>query len=153
MTSSGAPSNGLGPGRRAPRISAAPSPRCRRPPNTISAASTSPRATGLRPSTPSSPMPMMDSQRGDAAVSRGSGSGFCMPRILILGGTTEARMLGERLARRSDLDVTLSLAGRTRSPVPHAVPIRVGGFGGVVGLADYLAEERIDVLIDATHPY
>jgi precorrin-6A/cobalt-precorrin-6A reductase len=76
-----------------------------------------------------------------------------MPRILILGGTTEARMLGERLARRGDLDVTLSLAGRTRSPVPHAVPIRVGGFGGVVGLADYLAEERIEVLIDATHPY
>jgi precorrin-6A/cobalt-precorrin-6A reductase len=76
-----------------------------------------------------------------------------MPRILILGGTTEARMLGESLAGRGDLDVTLSLAGRTASPVPHAVPIRVGGFGGVAGLADYLAKERIDVLIDATHPY
>ena len=76
-----------------------------------------------------------------------------MPRILILGGTTEARMLGERLAKRGDLEVTLSLAGRTAAPVPHAVPIRVGGFGGVVGLADYLAEQRIDVMIDATHPY
>ncbi len=76
-----------------------------------------------------------------------------MPRVLILGGTTEARLLGERLAKRGDLDVTLSLAGRTASPVPHAVPIRVGGFGGAAGLADYLVAERIDALIDATHPY
>jgi precorrin-6A/cobalt-precorrin-6A reductase len=76
-----------------------------------------------------------------------------MPRILILGGTTEARVLGERLAKRGVLDVTLSLAGRTAAPVPHAVPVRVGGFGGAAGLADYLAEERIGAMIDATHPY
>jgi precorrin-6A/cobalt-precorrin-6A reductase len=76
-----------------------------------------------------------------------------MSRILILGGTTEARGLAARLAERSDLVVTLSLAGRTVSPMPHAVPLRVGGFGGAQGLADYLASEKIDVLIDATHPY
>jgi precorrin-6A/cobalt-precorrin-6A reductase len=76
-----------------------------------------------------------------------------MPRILILGGTTEARRLGERLAERAGLDVTLSLAGRTASPVPHAVPIRVGGFGGAAGLADYVVKERVDALIDATHPH
>jgi precorrin-6A/cobalt-precorrin-6A reductase len=76
-----------------------------------------------------------------------------MPRILILGGTTEARILAERLAKRGDLDVTLSLAGRTASPVRHAVPIRVGGFGGAAGLVDYLTTNRVDVLIDATHPY
>jgi precorrin-6A/cobalt-precorrin-6A reductase len=76
-----------------------------------------------------------------------------MPRILVLGGTTEARILGERLAKRSGLDVTLSLAGRTALPVPHAVPVRVGGFGGAAGLADYLVADRIDALIDATHPY
>jgi precorrin-6A/cobalt-precorrin-6A reductase len=76
-----------------------------------------------------------------------------LPRVLILGGTTEARLLGERLAKRGGLDVTLSLAGRTASPVPHAVPVRVGGFGGAVGLADYLVAESVDVLIDATHPY
>jgi len=33
------------------------------------------------------------------------------------------------------------------------VPIRSGGFGGATGLADYLLRERIDLLIDATHPY
>jgi precorrin-6A/cobalt-precorrin-6A reductase len=74
-------------------------------------------------------------------------------RILILGGTTEARQLAERLAPRSDLDVRLSLAGRTSNPVPHPVPVRVGGFGGAEGLAQYLETERIARLIDATHPY
>ncbi len=56
-------------------------------------------------------------------------------------------LLGERLAKRGDLDVTLSLAGRTATPVPHAVPVRVGGFGGAAGLAAYLvsaAHRRID---------
>jgi precorrin-6A/cobalt-precorrin-6A reductase len=76
-----------------------------------------------------------------------------MRRILILGGTTEARRLAERLAERHDLAVTLSLAGRTAHPVTQPVPVRIGGFGGVQGLADYLAAERIDALIDATHPY
>jgi precorrin-6A/cobalt-precorrin-6A reductase len=76
-----------------------------------------------------------------------------MPRILILGGTTEARGLAERLAPRADLDTTLSLAGRTASPVALPVPVRSGGFGGAAGLADYLVRERVDALIDATHPY
>ena len=74
-------------------------------------------------------------------------------RLLILGGTTEARKLAERLAPRADLAVTLSLAGRTALPVPHAVPVRMGGFGGAAGLAEYLAANEIDALIDATHPY
>ena len=58
-----------------------------------------------------------------------------------------------RLAGRADLDVTLSLAGRTASPAAQPVPVRVGGFGGAAGPADYLTRERIDALIDATHPY
>jgi precorrin-6A/cobalt-precorrin-6A reductase len=74
-------------------------------------------------------------------------------RILILGGTTEARQLAGRLARRADLAITLSLAGRTAAPMPQPVPVRIGGFGGAEGLADYLASEKIDALIDATHPY
>jgi precorrin-6A/cobalt-precorrin-6A reductase len=76
-----------------------------------------------------------------------------MRRILILGGTTEARRLAERLAGRRDLAVTLSLAGRTANPVAQPVPVRIGGFGGAEGLAAHLAIERIDALIDATHPY
>jgi precorrin-6A/cobalt-precorrin-6A reductase len=76
-----------------------------------------------------------------------------MRRILILGGTSEARALAERLAGRHDLAVTMSLAGRTASPAAQPVPLRVGGFGGVQGLAAHLTAERIDILIDATHPY
>jgi precorrin-6A/cobalt-precorrin-6A reductase len=74
-------------------------------------------------------------------------------RILILGGTTEARLLAGKLAARPDLDVTLSLAGRTRDPASQPVPARIGGFGGAEGLARYLTENKIDVLIDATHPF
>ncbi|MFD1327726.1 cobalt-precorrin-6A reductase [Mycoplana ramosa] len=74
-------------------------------------------------------------------------------RILILGGTTEARELASRLSRRADLDVTLSLAGRTIDPAPQPVPVRTGGFGGAAGLADYLAAHGIDLLVDATHPF
>jgi precorrin-6A/cobalt-precorrin-6A reductase len=76
-----------------------------------------------------------------------------MRRILILGGTTEARRLCERVAGRSDLDVTLSLAGRTAAPAALPVPVRIGGFGGADGLAAYLIAEGIAALIDATHPY
>jgi precorrin-6A/cobalt-precorrin-6A reductase len=74
-------------------------------------------------------------------------------RILILGGTTEARELASALANRGGLAVTLSLAGRTAQPLKQPVPVRIGGFGGAEGLADYLRTERIGVLIDATHPY
>ncbi|MBM7046809.1 cobalt-precorrin-6A reductase [Rhizobium lusitanum] len=74
-------------------------------------------------------------------------------RILILGGTTEARMLAAALASRADLDVVLSLAGRTADPAPQPVPVRSGGFGGAEGLARYLRDETIDLMIDATHPF
>ncbi|MDX8532219.1 cobalt-precorrin-6A reductase [Mesorhizobium sp. VK25A] len=73
--------------------------------------------------------------------------------ILILGGTTEARQLAGKLARRKEFSVTLSLAGRTESPVAQGVPVRIGGFGGAAGLAAHLREEHVDLLIDATHPY
>ena len=76
-----------------------------------------------------------------------------MRNVLILGGTTEARVLAAQLAQRLDLAVTLSLAGRTSAPRPQEVTTRQGGFGGVEGLSEYLRVARIDLLIDATHPY
>jgi precorrin-6A/cobalt-precorrin-6A reductase len=76
-----------------------------------------------------------------------------MTRVLILGGTSEARQLAGRLAGRAGLHVTLSLAGRTAAPAAQPVPVRSGGFGGADGLADYLAGEHVDILINATHPY
>jgi precorrin-6A/cobalt-precorrin-6A reductase len=73
--------------------------------------------------------------------------------ILILGGTTEARALTEALAQRTDLSVVVSLAGRTAKPANYQVPMRIGGFGGVPGLAAWLTDHRVAALIDATHPY
>lgn len=57
------------------------------------------------------------------------------------------------LAEAPGLDVTLSLAGRTARPLPQPVPVRTGGFGGAEGLAEHLRQERIEVLVDATHPF
>jgi precorrin-6A/cobalt-precorrin-6A reductase len=74
------------------------------------------------------------------------------PNILLLGGTTQASALAEALAERG-LRATLSYAGRTAHPKPQPIPVRVGGFGGVKGLAAYLRRERVTHLIDATHPF
>ena len=76
-------------------------------------------------------------------------------RILILGGTGEAAALARAtLARFGDgVEVTTALAGRTRRPGPIAGQVRIGGFGGAAGLAEYLLGERIDRVIDATHPF
>ena len=73
-------------------------------------------------------------------------------RILILGGTSEARELAERLVGMGHA-VTTSLAGRTRAPALPAGELRVGKFGGVPGLVGYLKMMRFDRLVDATHPY
>jgi precorrin-6A/cobalt-precorrin-6A reductase len=76
-----------------------------------------------------------------------------MRRVLILGGTSEARRLAERLVSRSGIEVMVSLAGRTEQPAVQPVPVRIGGFGGSEGLATFLVAHRFDALIDATHPY
>jgi precorrin-6A/cobalt-precorrin-6A reductase len=74
-------------------------------------------------------------------------------RILILGGTTEASALAGACGKASGLDAVLSFAGRTGDPKRGPTTTRVGGFGGVEGLVRYLAEARIDAVIDATHPF
>lgn len=73
-------------------------------------------------------------------------------KILILGGTAEARELANRLVAAGH-DIITSLAGRTHDPKLPPGKIRIGGFGGVAGLRDYLLFERIERLLDATHPY
>ena len=73
-------------------------------------------------------------------------------RILILGGTGEARELAAELVA-AGVDVLSSLAGRVRQPRLPDGPVRVGGFGGPAGLAEFLRAERITGVIDATHPF
>ncbi len=73
--------------------------------------------------------------------------------VLILGGTTEASAIARGLAGDPAIRAVLSLAGRTRAPALPAIPARRGGFGGVDGLVRHLREQRVDVLVDATHPF
>lgn len=75
-----------------------------------------------------------------------------MTRTLVLGGTTEASKLARALAEVGE-EAVFSYAGRTASPVAQPLPMRVGGFGGVNGLVDYLLEEGISHVVDATHPF
>ncbi|HEX3787994.1 MAG TPA: cobalt-precorrin-6A reductase [Pseudonocardiaceae bacterium] len=73
-------------------------------------------------------------------------------RVLILGGTGEARRLAEELVARPGLRVLTSLAGRTETPA-LAGEVRVGGFGGADGLADWLRDNPVAAIVDATHPF
>lgn len=73
-------------------------------------------------------------------------------RTLILGGTTEASELARALAERG-ADALFSYAGRTAVPVAQPLPTRVGGFGGVEGLAHFLQTQGITRVVDATHPF
>lgn len=71
--------------------------------------------------------------------------------VLILGGTTEARRLAEVLHPAAR--VTTSLAGRVAGPRLPAGDVRIGGFGGAEGLAQWLRAHQVDALVDATHPF
>lgn len=73
-------------------------------------------------------------------------------RVLLLGGTTEATALAQVMAQTA-IDAVFSYAGRTDCPIEQPLPTRIGGFGGVQGLADYITAEKITHLVDATHPF
>jgi precorrin-6A/cobalt-precorrin-6A reductase len=72
-----------------------------------------------------------------------------MKRILLLGGTGDAL----RIARQLGPEHVYSLAGLGKVPEDLACTVRVGGFGGSEGMARYIVDESIDLVIDATHPY
>lgn len=74
------------------------------------------------------------------------------PNLLVLGGTSEATALCRRLAD-AGIAGTVSLAGRVSRPVRQPLPQRVGGFGGIAGLVDYLRENGVTHVVDATHPF
>lgn len=77
--------------------------------------------------------------------------------LLLLAGTIEARKMASHLAKLSinhpDIRVTASLAGITTQPTPLDVPTRIGGFGGVAGLTNWMISEKVTLAIDMTHPY
>ena len=72
--------------------------------------------------------------------------------LLILGGTTEATALAIAVDR-AGINATFSYAGRVARPKRQPLPTRVGGFGGVDGLADYITKNGVTHVVDATHPF
>jgi precorrin-6A/cobalt-precorrin-6A reductase len=72
-------------------------------------------------------------------------------RVLLLGGTAEARALAKTL--HPHVEIISSLAGRVPDPALPVGAVRIGGFGGVDGLRRWLGDERIDAVVDATHPF
>ena len=74
------------------------------------------------------------------------------PNLLILGGTQEATSLAKIIAKHQ-IKATLSYAGRVERIAEQPLPKRIGGFGGVSGLTDYLKSEQITHMIDATHAF
>ncbi|GAC54859.1 MULTISPECIES: cobalt-precorrin-6A reductase [Gordonia] len=73
-------------------------------------------------------------------------------QILILGGTGEARALAASLTE-AGWSVISSLAGRVAHPRLPVGPVRIGGFGGVEGLREWLRSNGIHAVVDATHPF
>jgi len=74
-------------------------------------------------------------------------------RVLLLAGSTEASAIAREVDGRGGYELIVSFAGRTKSRVDMPGEVRVGGFGGIDGLVAYLRAERVDALIDATHPF
>lgn len=75
-------------------------------------------------------------------------------RLLLLGGTAEARALAAALHDDvPGVQVVSSLAGRVPDPALPVGAVRIGGFGGVDGLAAWLTDEGVDAVVDATHPF
>jgi precorrin-6A/cobalt-precorrin-6A reductase len=75
-----------------------------------------------------------------------------MGRVLILGGTAEARALAKALVE-AGVRVVSSLAGRVRDPALPVGEVRVGGFGGAEGLAAWIGAHDVGAVVDATHPF
>jgi precorrin-6A/cobalt-precorrin-6A reductase len=73
-------------------------------------------------------------------------------RVLILGGTGEARRLATALVAEG-VDVLSSLAGRVADPAVPPGEVRIGGFGGAAGLTAWLQAHPVQSLVDATHPF
>ena len=83
----------------------------------------------------------------------GEQPGGDMRHILVLAGTGEARQMLAWLATEQGFRITASLAGVTAAPHALGVTTRSGGFGGVDGLADWVRQHNVDVMLDMTHPY
>ena len=76
-----------------------------------------------------------------------------MTHLLVLAGTGEARQLLAQLVTNPNIRITASLSGATDRPTAFSVETRIGGFGGIEGLAKWCNRHAVDAIVDLTHPY
>ncbi len=74
-------------------------------------------------------------------------------RLLLLGGTPEAVQIGQALAREDRVSAVASVARASRYPASMNLPMRIGGWGGAAAFRDWMVRERINAVLDATHPF
>ncbi len=74
-------------------------------------------------------------------------------RLLLLAGTEEARQIANALVAERRLRMTVSLARAERVPGAYSMPVRIGGFGGDEGFAEYMVDQGVDAVLDATHVF
>jgi len=72
-------------------------------------------------------------------------------KLLLLGGTADGRCLAEVL-HQHNINITYSIAGLVRMP-QVACHVVSGGFSALGGLEHFIVEEKINAIVDATHPY
>lgn len=74
-------------------------------------------------------------------------------KVLVLGGTNEAKKLCTKLACKKNFDVVVSIAGIVAPAADYSVTLRIGGFGGTSGMVDYIISNNIKLIADITHPF
>ena len=73
--------------------------------------------------------------------------------ILVLAGTSEAKQICKFLSESAGLEVIASVSGVVNREDEYPTALRIGGFGGASGLIQYIQENSITLLVDATHPF
>jgi len=76
-----------------------------------------------------------------------------MPNVLIIGGTAEANKIAYHFINNEKYNIIISLAGRTINPKIITPNTRIGGFGGSEGLENFIHTKKIELIVDASHPY
>lgn len=74
-------------------------------------------------------------------------------RLLLLAGTPESVHIGHALLRDRRVKTIASLARASRKPFGMQLPMRIGGWDNPEGFADWLTEQDVHAVLDATHPF
>ena len=73
-------------------------------------------------------------------------------KILIIGGTQEGNKLANYF-KEHNLEYIISYAGVVEEVYKKKFKKRVGGFGGKIGIFNFIKQNKITHVIDASHPF